>query len=1806
MSEKLNKICIIGLLILLVCAGTASSFILLFGSANDSMACNECDPLENAEVSDAFGDVESTEGTRANTRDGVKGPMELLNNSDISQVSDWVFVNGTRMKLVPNPLDLRVEVGYDNPTAPTKIKVENWQPLDLTETPISPPLMGRFNQTFNKPIWTSTAPNSVICSFDYEAWLYDGLINGIGNPGIYADIILEIKNTASGTWGVWPIEQDGTPIYGNGSIKTGDPRVNHPPNQVPQFITEDIASGPTGGSFPAGSTFDLSPPGTYELSIIFQYWSDTSGFSAACDFKIVFDNVSLSIMDAKVPEVYNKNNITTFGPYNNDTYDDEPLGMIDIDFDAGAGMATPLDEGKYRLNNSGTPNDWQQIFKIKEMDYKQNWSISQEWANLAEGRNNLDIYCNDHAGNYNDSVHITVIKDTRKPISKANVSEEYYTTEEFDVYFTASDPGLTDNPVTSGGFDNTVKLEVRYNGQDPINYTTPSNPNGSFTTSPIKFNITHLGTGYGEGKYELSTIAFDNASNIEDPPSVPDITIAIDLNLPSSEVLPLASTINVDTFDIKYTASDSASGIHHVELWYYYQDEWRKWHDTNHLDGNFTESPISFTAANDGDYEFYSVAYDNASHIEEFGIPGSTTESDTYTTVDSRPPHPKFIKPERKHISGKNTIAVKSDEDTQYVEFYYWIDLDKDGSAVDIDGVADDPDDINSSWKLIEKVTEPSEDMPVNWSTEWNTDAGTDFDTEELMVVLKAVATDNGDKVGYNTTNDTEVDNIAPVVTITNPVPLSPENGAFININYTTDPDVMFATFYYRIHGDTEWINIIDKADHTYGDTLGTFQWELPIEFRNSRPVIDIRVEAIDDALNTGTGDVEEVPINQQGPHIDNGFTKEINWEEDFGRLVQQLSLYESHPNIKSPSDDLKWYVTGNSKQLFHITGDNSTGINSDTFVFNSIANRHGNETLTFHLHDPNGIEAIVEQTIIVHPDNDEPVLALPEDPIHVVYGEPDTFDLSYFIYDVDNKISELTLNTDDQDHITVNMLSLTFNYDESMDGETKTILLTVRDLEDSASGALRVYISDNHRPKLIQNFPTDLELESGHIEENYLDLDEHFDDMEDDDELTFSWEIIKYVDEDDMVFIDIDPITNEVTFEAVANVEGEVTIRFTAKDPLGAWGVGHMTITITDVPDSPRIKPIPDINVHYYNPDSTTDYEGYGYDFSYFVYDPDTDRSELIIWAKSTMDGDNDAWVQPDPKNNMRLIFKFPFTAVGKHTLVLYAQDRDQGTEMAYRHFNVTVIIDAWPVEYIGTIPEQSFLEDVVKEDAFRMDDYFNDRDGQAGGTDYSIVEQPGAKVNAVIDEYNNVTLSSNKQNWNGEEEVVILAMDTNPVQYVYAIFNVIVIPVNDPPTIDNIPVINVTVKKEESFNLKDYIHDIDTKFEYLEIISGDTVHVEVTDQWLTIRYDKAGKYTVLIEVVDIDKSKASTTITINVQAPPTEEERIPEWLIYAIVMAIIVVILVILFIAIVMTRYKVLEIFLIHQSGILLTHLSHDHEQQRDDEILSGMFTAVQEFIKDSFSGSASGEPVGSGEDYVLKEMKIGDNKNILIERGKYVYLAVIFSGRGANKLRSRIKNTLNSIETQYELPFKTWVGDMDKIAGVENLLQPLIPEGGKPVMVDDKALGRVPAPAVSPGPTPTPTPTAPQPTPQAPIPTPTPIPISVKPKPAVVTPIKPVQPVKPMAPSPSPRVPAPVPVSVPTPSPAPAIMGAPATPKPAIMPTSARPATATVQPAVAKPATAATAILGAPKCPKCGASAQKFPDGSLLCTKCGYTGK
>jgi len=120
--------------------------------------------------------------------------------------------------------------------------------------------------------------------------------------------------------------------------------------------------------------------------------------------------------------------------------------------------------------------------------------------------------------------------------------------------------------------------------------------------------------------------------------------------------------------------------------------------------------------------------------------------------------------------------------------------------------------------------------------------------------------------------------------------------------------------------------------------------------------------------------------------------------------------------------------------------------------------------------------------------------------------------------------------------------------------------------------------------------------------------------------------------------------------------------------------------------------------------------------------------------------------------------------------------------------------------------------------------------------------------------------------------------------------------------------------------------------------------------------------------------------------------------------------------------------EVFLVYRDGILMYHLSRSLVQDRDEDVLSGMLTAVQEFVRDAFR---------YGEHRELHQLDFGDYR-ILIERGKMVYLAVVYSGKESTTIKKRVRSVLDHIETAYRGQLELWDGDMDKIVGARDMIR------------------------------------------------------------------------------------------------------------------------------------------------------------------------
>ena len=89
MTKIINKGLIIGLIVILLCSPLINGLIIFPGFAGEA---GERIDAETAVDARSVREDEAANNRNHNTR-GIIGPKQLLNNSDFSQVSDWVMVN---------------------------------------------------------------------------------------------------------------------------------------------------------------------------------------------------------------------------------------------------------------------------------------------------------------------------------------------------------------------------------------------------------------------------------------------------------------------------------------------------------------------------------------------------------------------------------------------------------------------------------------------------------------------------------------------------------------------------------------------------------------------------------------------------------------------------------------------------------------------------------------------------------------------------------------------------------------------------------------------------------------------------------------------------------------------------------------------------------------------------------------------------------------------------------------------------------------------------------------------------------------------------------------------------------------------------------------------------------------------------------------------------------------------------------------------------------------------------------------------------------------------------------------------------------------------------------------------------------------------------------------------------------------------------------------------------------------------------------------------------------------------------------
>ncbi len=126
---------------------------------------------------------------------------------------------------------------------------------------------------------------------------------------------------------------------------------------------------------------------------------------------------------------------------------------------------------------------------------------------------------------------------------------------------------------------------------------------------------------------------------------------------------------------------------------------------------------------------------------------------------------------------------------------------------------------------------------------------------------------------------------------------------------------------------------------------------------------------------------------------------------------------------------------------------------------------------------------------------------------------------------------------------------------------------------------------------------------------------------------------------------------------------------------------------------------------------------------------------------------------------------------------------------------------------------------------------------------------------------------------------------------------------------------------------------------------------------------------------------------------------------------------------------RFRVEQVFLVHrETGLLLQHVAAEVETIQDEEVVSGMLTAIQDFVRDSFGGTQSDS---------LESFRVGE-LTVWVEQGSKAILAGVVRGTPPLELHEVFLQVLETIQIEFPDELNIVSGDQRQFEGTRSYLE------------------------------------------------------------------------------------------------------------------------------------------------------------------------
>jgi hypothetical protein len=745
---------------------------------------------------------------------------------------------------------------------------------------------------------------------------------------------------------------------------------------------------------------------------------------------------------------------------------------------------------------------------------------------------------------------------------------------------------------------------------------------------------------------------------------------------------------------------------------------------------------------------------------------------------------------------------------------------------------------------------------------------------------------------------------------------------------------------------------------------------------------------------------------------------------EDTGSWEFSLTSYWQDVNGTS---GLFWWVEDVNTSLYFISHDPNPNYNSVMRFFTQ-PDQSGEDQFVLWVIDPDGYRTYQVVQVRIIPINDRPqfVNNVPTE-LYVKFGVPYTFDYTYYVDDVDNPKSELAMTSDAPKmadgylwNITFNGLVGNFTFNRK-DGDTSYFEIVTIEVYDPARAMdqkkIVVRVTKDSPPDLISDLP-DVTIYEGQLSVYEFDLDEYFYDV-DGDTLFYTAGF------ENIPAPYIDPGTHEVFFSAPGEWSGVTEGTFIANDTIGALKVDTISVTVIPVNDAPIVNDIPLVQVKHDSP--------YYLYLSSYVFDPDSSMDSLSFEisdphiTKSVSDTGADRLEMLFPANLSGPVFTNPYR------VKVWMNVTDPPGLVSGTQFDV-LVTDNSPPTVIAEKPDQlyyTFPEDTYLNDSLLLYDIFSDPD--SGNVLSFTVVSSGPNVLFSILPNGAVSLSAT-ENWNGMEVLNITATDEHGA-WAFVQAYIVVTPVNDAPVAI---VIHDKLFKSGSgdlvFDLDQLVYFYDPDGDPMTITVSPEANAAVVGSKLYVTLPSGvNSITITLQASDGELTSNMVSVKVGIERTIAQKIGYPYSLPFILLAAGIAG----YFIGVRLPRPYALEnLFLIHNDGRLVSHVTKEENTTLDKDVVSAMFTAVQEFVRDSFQKGEVG----------LKKLEIGD-RNVVIEKGHSAYLALIYSGWPQKETFDMLPMLLRDIEERYKDRIERWNGTAKAVRGVDKMLQDYMAGSFKP---------------------------------------------------------------------------------------------------------------------------------------------------------------